>query len=211
MVKVGPRLIAGSVMGGGEAPARAIRARRVRVRVAHLSQLDRRMPDDTINALEFLTSQHDEVDDLIGRIESAEGDDKEALFTMLADNLAAHAKIEEVLFYPAVMARQTEALLLESVEEHLVVKRVLADMLDLDVDDPRFDAKLTVLKEAVRHHARDEEEGELFPKVEQAFSADELDALGGELMSMFESIVLTSPSEKVPDETREAATLPAPM
>ena len=132
------------------------------------------------------------------------------LFALLADNLAAHSKIEELIFYPMVMARQTEELLLESVEEHLAVKRVLADMLDMDVDDPKFDAKLSVLKENVRHHARDEEEGELFPKVERLFSADELDAIGGDLMAMFEAVLMTKPSAQVPAETIEAAPLPSP-
>ena len=72
------------------------------------------MARDTVNALEFLKSQHDEVEDLISRIESAKGERKEILFAMLADNLAAHSKIEELIFYPMVMARQTEELLLEN-------------------------------------------------------------------------------------------------
>ena len=37
----------------------------------------------------------------------------------LADKLAAHAAIEEKLFYPAVMTDDTEDKLLEATEEHL--------------------------------------------------------------------------------------------
>lgn len=166
------------------------------------------MPPTTFDAIDLLESQHDAVDALIGKIEKANDDQKATLFQQLADNLAAHAKIEETIFYPNVMARQTEDLLLESTEEHLSIKRVLADMLATDVTDARFDALLTVLKEQVRHHARDEEEKELFPKVRKLMSKDELAALGGELIAKFESIIDTHPSKGVPDETSCPAPLP---
>ena len=165
---------------------------------------------DTIDALELLTSQHDEVDQLIGEIEDSDDSDKKTeLFRQLADNLAAHATIEEKLFYPAVMSDKTEDQLIEATEEHLSVKRLLADMLAMDVDDGHFDAKLKVLKEQVRHHAREEEEGKLFPKIRRAFSQDELAALGNECLAMFEAIMERGePRMSVPRETRHAAELP---
>jgi hypothetical protein len=80
----------------------------------------------------------------------------------------------------------------------------------MDVEDERFDAKLTVLKEQVRHHARDEEEGELFAKVRREFSADELAAIGNECMALFEQLIERGePRMNVPRETRQAAQLPA--
>lgn len=166
---------------------------------------------DTIDALELLTMQHDEVEELLGQIEDNDDvDEKAELFRELADKLAAHSTMEEKLFYPSVMSEETQDLLLESTEEHLSVKRLLADMLDLDVEDERFDAKLSVLKEQVRHHARDEEEGELFPKIRRAFSADELAALGNECMALFEQLIERGePRMNVPRETRVAAPLPA--
>lgn len=161
-----------------------------------------------MNAIELLTEQHGEVDDLFEQIERAKDDGKKGeLFRELADKLAAHAKIEEELFYPAVMSKQTEELLLESVEEHLAIKRVLADLLQLDVDDEHFDAKLSVMKEQIEHHAHEEEEKELFPKVEKLLTADELAALGGEMSSMFEELMTGDPRLQVPAETSEAAPL----
>ncbi|HUQ03364.1 MAG TPA: hemerythrin domain-containing protein [Kofleriaceae bacterium] len=159
-----------------------------------------------MNALELLKEQHDEVDELIGGIEKATDDKrKRQLFEEMADKLAAHATIEETIFYPAVLARQTEEILLESVEEHLSIKRVLADMIELDVDDDSFDAKLSVIKEQVTHHAREEEEGELFPKVKKLLSADELDGLGNEMLVRFLALLDESPRMTVPAETGEAA------
>jgi hemerythrin superfamily protein len=163
-----------------------------------------------MDATQLLEEQHQEVDTLIARIEKAEGRVKGELFTQLADKVAAHSEIEEKLFYPAVMAKQTEELLLESVEEHLSVKRVLADMLTLSPDDNHFDAKLSVLKEQLRHHAHDEEERELFPKVRKLMSKDELSALGGEMTALFEKLVEKEPRKAVPAQTRSAAPLPTP-
>lgn len=163
---------------------------------------------DTIDALELLTMQHDEVEDLIGQIEdSDDGEEKMELFQELADKIAAHATIEEKLFYPMVMEDQTEEQLLEATEEHLAVKRVLADMLAMEASDDRFDAKLSVLKEQIRHHAREEEEGKLFPKVRRMFDADERAAMGNELMATFEELMEQEPRMEVPSQTREAAPL----
>ena len=168
------------------------------------------MKDDTINAIELLRSQHEEVESLIEKIENSDDHEKkQALFAEMADKLAAHATIEEKIFYPSVMDGKTRELLLESTEEHLSVKRLLADMLELDVDDEHFDAKLTVLKEQIRHHVHDEEEKELFPKVRRLLSGDELAALGNELLAMFETLIEQQPRGHVPEETREAAPLPS--
>ena len=162
---------------------------------------------DPTNALELLKSQHEEAEQLIAKIERAEGDHKVELFRELADKLAAHATIEEKIFYPSVKAKQTEDMLLEAVEEHLQVKRLLADMLELDADDEEFDAKLSVMKEEIRHHAHDEEEDKLFPKVRKLFGPDELDAMGGELLAMFEEVLMQAPRNQVPMETEHAARL----
>ena len=163
---------------------------------------------DTIDALELLTTQHDDVDDLISQIEdSDDGEEKMDLFRELADKIAAHSAIEEKLFYPSVMSDDTEEQLLESTEEHLAVKRVLADMLELDADDERFDAKLSVLKEEIRHHARDEEEDKLFPILRRELSQEQRAGLGNECLAFFEKLLEREPRMNVPAETGEAAPL----
>jgi hemerythrin superfamily protein len=168
------------------------------------------MKDDTVNALELLRMQHEEVESLIEEIEDEDDPQaKEALFIEMADKLAAHSTIEEKIFYPSVMDEKTREQLVESTEEHLSVKRLLSDMLDLAVDDEHFDAKLSVLKEQIRHHAHDEEEDMLFPKVRRMMSADELAALGNEMLAMFEMLIERSPRKQVPAETAAPAPLPA--
>jgi len=161
----------------------------------------------TTDVLELLEAQHEEVDLLLENLKNNIGDRREQ-FLLLADNLAAHATVEEKIFYPAVMAKETGELLHESVEEHLAIKRVLADMLEKQLDDDTFHAKLSVLEEQVSHHAHEEEEDNLFPKVKKLFSTDERAALGNDVLAMFEELMKGHPSQNVPAETTKAAPLP---
>lgn len=165
---------------------------------------------DTLDILEILQSQHSEVDELIERLESGKGN-RTALFFQLSDKLAAHAAVEEKIFYPAVMAKQTAELLHESVEEHLEIKRLLADMLALDPreDEDEFNAKLAVLKENVSHHAHEEEERKLFPRLRKLLSSEQRAAIGNDVLAMFESLIEHEPRMQVPRETGEAAALPS--
>ena len=69
-------------------------------------------------------------------------------------------------------------------------------------------AKLSVLKENVSHHAHEEEEDKLFPMLRKQMSADDLAALGNEVLAMFEQLMTQHPSMNVPNETAQAAPLP---
>jgi len=161
-----------------------------------------------MDAIKLLKQQHDNVDDLLGKIEKAQDlDRKQSLFEDMADQLAAHAAIEETIFYPAVKdaGKQVHDLVMESVEEHLAIKRVLADLVELDVSDESFDAKLKVLQEEVEHHAREEEEKELFPRVKKAIEADELERMGAEMLALFEKLLSGEPRLAVADQTDHAS------
>jgi len=163
---------------------------------------------DFINALDLLTEQHAEVDRLFKLIESQRGN-RRAAVVELADKLAAHTTIEEKLFYPCIMSEETRRLLHESFEEHLGIKRLLADMLTMDLDADELDPKISVLKKLVSHHAHQEEEAKLFPAVRKAMNANELAVLGNELIVMFEHLMAAEPCKLVPGQPAEAARLPA--
>ena len=139
-----------------------------------------------MDAIKLLKDQHDEVEALFKQIERlGDRDDgaKERLFIQIADKLAVHASIEEKIFYPAVRASQTDEIVNEAYEEHLGVKRVLSDLLDLEVTDETFDAKLKTLKEQVEHHV-EEEESELLPKAKKVLTSDQLLGLAQEMTAM---------------------------
>ena len=161
-----------------------------------------------MNAIELLESQHREVESLFSKIEKARSAaSKTKLFEQIADKLAVHAAIEEHHFYPAVKQKRTEDILLESLEEHLAIKRVLADLLELEAGDETFDAKLEVLKEEVEHHV-EEEESDLFPKVRTLIDQDQLEAIGQEMSDEQEDLEEQGdPRNAVPAETGQAASI----
>ena len=158
-----------------------------------------------MNAIDLLKQQHREVEKLFKKIEKAGPDEKEKLFDGLADALAVHAAIEEQHFYPATKDARTEELLEEAVEEHLSVKRIIADLLEMEPDDAQFDAKIKVLQEQVEHHV-EEEEKQLFPEVQKLHSKDELEDLGMLMEQTAEELKEQgAPRMEVPKETGASA------
>ena len=73
----------------------------------------------------------------------------------------------------------TAELLGEAREEHEQVKALVAEVQGMDAADAALPAKVRELKDAVLHHAG-EEEREIFPKAEE-LGADELERLGARL------------------------------
>jgi hypothetical protein len=75
----------------------------------------------------------------------------------ICEELDVHAQIEEKIFYPAIRAADEAIgkLVLESFEEHALVKKLVAELLAMNESDERFMAKTTVLKELVSHHVDD--------------------------------------------------------
>ncbi len=161
-----------------------------------------------MNAIKLLESQHDQVEELLKKAErTRNAETRQRLFQQIADALAVHATIEEKIFYPAVMAKATETILLESVEEHLAIKRVIADLLVLGPDDRSYLAKLIVLKDEVLGHVK-EERSELFPKAKKLLDKDDLEELGKRMEELAEKLEHGTPRDAVPLETSHPAELP---
>jgi hemerythrin superfamily protein len=162
----------------------------------------------TMDAIELLKQQHREVEELFEQFEKA-GENDQLLMDLaarLADNLAAHATIEEKLFYPSVYMGPTMEKLQHAVEEHLSAKRVIADILEMSPTDAQFKAKVMVLQELIEHHVK-EEEKDLFPKVKKLMTKEELAVIGEQMEVMFSELIQTQPRMQVPAETDEAAPL----
>lgn len=159
-----------------------------------------------MDAISLLKKQHRQAEKLFKAIKKADGREKEQLFLQLADDLAMHATIEEKLFYPQVLTQKTHDDLQEALQEHLQMKRLLADLLDMDPSDERFDAKVTVLEEEVLHHV-EEEEDEMFKQVKKEFPKEMLEALGAEMEKMAGELKASEPRTEIPNETAQAPTL----
>lgn len=156
-----------------------------------------------MDAITFLKNDHDTVEQLFKRFEKA-GDrahvQKRQIVDRIIEELSVHAAIEEQVFYPVARAAvpDTEQIALESLEEHHIVKWLLSELVDMDPAHERFDAKVTVLIENVRHHV-EEEESDFFPKVRKQLGRNELAELGDTLADAKKSAP-TKPHPRMPDE-----------
>ncbi len=158
-----------------------------------------------MDAVGFLEGHHRKLESQFEALKDAETVDK-GTFNQMADALAAHITVEEEIFYPAVKECRTEDILLESLEEHLSLKRVLSDLLELRADATKFDAKLHVLIEQAEHHHEEEEE-HLFPKVKKCLSSEELASLGAKMETRMKELVAQSARKQMPDQTDDSTTL----
>src|SRR6185437_6384755 len=80
---------------------------------------------------------------------------------------------------------------------HHIVKWVLSELESMTPGDERFDAKVTVLIENVRHHV-EEEEQEFFPMVRSELGRKALGDLG-EAMAAAKKVAPTNPHPRSPD------------
>jgi len=91
------------------------------------------------------------------------------------------------------------------VEEHLEIKRVIADLLEMDAADENFQAKVKVLQEDVEHHV-EEEETVLFPKVAKLFDEAALTEIAKAMQDTQDELIREgNPRNAIPGETGEAA------
>lgn len=134
-----------------------------------------------MNAIELLKADHDKVDLLFQKVKATEESEHKALFEKIKEELEVHTHIEETIFYPKVKEeKELEDIVLEGIEEHHQAKIFLRELAALSDDSEKFEPKLKVLMEDITHHVQ-EEEGEMFPKIEELFDEATLNKLGAEM------------------------------
>ena len=155
-----------------------------------------------MDALTLLEADHQKVKKLMGEIEKTTErgvKTREELFTQLVKELTVHEKIEEQIFYPTVKeaakTKELEEIVAESFEEHHFVNVVIAEIKKTPYDAEEWAAKFSVGMENIEHHAFEEEEGEMFPKVRKLFSKAELEDLGAQ-MEELKTQLIESPQEQ---------------
>jgi Hemerythrin HHE cation binding domain len=142
------------------------------------------LSDDQPSATKLLVKQHAVVKALFKQIEHAPSyAEKMQLFEELARNLVAHDAIEREIFYPACeKAMGMTDLLGEALVEHGVIEFCVYEADHATKQD--FAYKCQVLSEMVLHHVK-EEEGEFFPRAEQALGQARLERLGQQMSIRF--------------------------
>lgn len=162
------------------------------------------------SATEILKSQHDEVRALFKEYEES-GENAHAtrkrLIGEASDRLEVHADLEEKIFYPACRELGDEdarKMVGESMEEHLIVKRLIKELRGLDGSSDLFESKATVLKESVEHHA-DEEEKDLFPAAKKELGQEELEDLGRKMLARQQTLSSGNASSKTRPSSKKPA------
>lgn len=131
------------------------------------------------DALELLTAQHEEIDELVVQLHQ---DPTPYAFGRLADKLVAHLALEQELFYPVIAATISRDVLGEVLDEHNAIKRVLAELVWVGVEDPSFRVKLIELGQLLCGHCGWQEQ-QLFETVAETMSAEALASLGRQLLA----------------------------
>ncbi|GAA1329543.1 hemerythrin domain-containing protein [Streptomyces sanglieri] len=128
-----------------------------------------------------LAADHRELEALFSQIELQPVDHprRRELADRLTAELVRHTVAEELHLYPVVRKHVPHGAALADKElaDHARAERMLKDLEDLSVDDPRFNDMIAKLKFEVASHVR-EEEHELFPKLAATLPPEKLDELG---------------------------------
>jgi hypothetical protein len=183
------------VCGGGGFVRRLRRARHTAVahplqHGAHTAKEEPTMAGKESNAIELLKHDHREVDSMFKQFDAEdETRSKAEIAQHICLSLIVHSEIEEELFYPAAqraLEDEDRDLVAEAKVEHLSLKRLINDISGSRSGDEMFDARMTVLKEYVKHHVH-EEEHELMPQVKK--TDVDLEALGSRLLERKQALI----------------------
>jgi hemerythrin superfamily protein len=129
-----------------------------------------------MNVIDHLIEEHGQAKEAMAQLTDKP---QKRGFDQLMKALEQHLGGEEKVVYKALdKFPELHKSVLEGIEEHRVVKRLLGEIDRLEPADEKWQAKFKVLREMVEHHI-EEEEGTVFPqarKLLDASTAEDLDA-----------------------------------
>jgi hemerythrin superfamily protein len=135
-----------------------------------------------LDAVQLLKSDHRQVEEWFEEFEKSRSDaKKQKLATQICSALKVHTAIEEEIFYPAFLeATGDDEMNDEAWVEHDGAKKLIAEIEAGGPGEDKWDAKVHVLSEMIKHHVKEEEKRDgMFAKAKQADM--DLDELGAEM------------------------------
>src|SRR3954463_10313084 len=135
-----------------------------------------------MDATTLLKNDHDAVRQLFRAFSEAGGDAerRRSLYRSIRQQIQTHSRIEEQVFYPAVMrvrAEPAREAVRDALEEHHHVDGLLAEIDQLEPDEAGYFEKMRVLQESVERHIEDEESG-MFAQARIHLTDERLERLG---------------------------------
>lgn len=138
------------------------------------------------DVVEVLSDQHQRLRQLCADVRASSGDDKKRLFGELAHLVHMHELGERTVVHPVTRDHTFGggAVIAETcaVSEDRVAREI-AELQDLGVDHPAFDAKFAAFRDVVLDHAAYEERDE-FPRLRQYISTQRLHMMASELRNV---------------------------
>jgi hemerythrin superfamily protein len=124
-------------------------------------------------------ADHVELDRLLHELDGSTGSAQEEVLGKIDRLVFSHAFAEETVLWPVLrrVLPDGDALTLQVEKEHQEVNELVSAIEADGPDDPRRPARLARLVEVLREDVRDEEDV-LFPRLQEAVSAEELRRLG---------------------------------
>jgi hemerythrin superfamily protein len=124
-------------------------------------------------------ADHVELDRLLHELDGSTGSAQEEVLGKIDRLVFSHAFAEETVLWPVLrrVLPDGDALTLRVEREHQEVNELVSAIEADGPDDPRRPARLARLVEVLREDVRDEEDV-LFPRLQEAVSAEELRRLG---------------------------------
>jgi hemerythrin superfamily protein len=120
----------------------------------------------------LIMADHEKLSELFEQLHAQRGTSghRAQIFAQLKEALESHAIAEEQVFYPALQALDvTQELAFEAMEDHRLVKELLAEMASASIGSPEWDEQLEILEENVEEHIA-EEESDIFDAARQLFT-----------------------------------------
>jgi len=140
-----------------------------------------------MDIFDVITSDHEKVKKTLDQMQQTSiraTSKREQLLEKLNGDLLPHMYAEEQFFYQILLDETSEQEhVYEAIEEHRAAKVVLADLTDAAADDPRWLARLKVLKELIEHHI-EEEESQLFEFARKVIDEERSSSVGRKFKEM---------------------------
>lgn len=139
-----------------------------------------------MDATRLLRNDHQALERLFTQLaETSAGDVqyRRLIFRLIKSELEAHSRVEEEVFYPAVMrlrSAQARESVRAALEQHQSLDGLLAEIDQLEPDDPEFAARMRTLRQSVDRHVL-AEEGALFSEARIHLTDERLEALGRQM------------------------------
>lgn len=146
-----------------------------------------------MDAIQLLKADHRQVEEWFEEFEKSRADGKkEKIAHKICTALTVHTQIEEEIFYPAFLeATGEEDMNDEAYVEHEGAKRLIAEIEAGTAQSDKWEAKVKVLSEMIKHHVHEEEMRDgMFAKAKK--SSMDLDELGMRMAARKKELMKTA-------------------